>query len=226
MDHDDLRQLQRLGVDVWVSAEKADELIATGRAKPWNQTGPAEASRPRPPTSRRARSWPSKADSKTDSRGEVNRTLEKSRATHDRTHRERSRQETFEVALRVFLHGPAAVVVPMNEAASSTLISDIALAVSGFETHQLNELYYQFPVQGKTSRGSLSGTVADAQQAFKAWFQAKAAQCQFMVAIGESTIQTVQLLSEESFRMVTIETMPSSVAGKKELWERIKHSTT
>ena len=166
MGENDLRQLQRLGIDVWVSPRRARELIAAGHANPLHTGEGRQSVQSRSSRPGSARPWVRRHGTKA-SRTSPNEGLKirDRRASHDVTATtgkkslEDSDPKPFDVHLRVFLYGSVSMVIEHSTQYSDELVRDILRALSGFEDHHLNELHFKFPL---IDRSKNETTIANA----------------------------------------------------------------
>lgn len=230
MGENDLRQLQRLGIDVWVSPRRARELIAAGHANPLNHgegTRTVQSQTSRPGT---ARPWVRRDTTKasTTITGEDTKTRDqRSSHTVPATIRKKSPEESvpkpFSVHLRVFLYGSVAMMIEYSEKYFDVLVLDILRALSGFEDHQLNELHFKFPLIDLSQNEKTISTLAGAQEGFQAWFDQRSPDNEALLVIGTPVKDTVARLSRRTSHTIYIDALPQSRAGKQRLWNQIKN---
>ncbi|MCY4093769.1 MAG: hypothetical protein OXG05_01435 [Gammaproteobacteria bacterium] len=230
MLQNDLRQLQRLGIDVWVSPERARELITAGQAKsmldvletPSSQSATRRQSTTQARVQRRAVETtisPTVEGAKVPIR---ERNEEEARNTREEPVESKT-SKPFTVYLRVFLYGKAAMVADFSIPWPESLPKDILRALSGFEEHQINELHFKFPLVGLAKNESSIATLAGAQEGFQAWFDQRAPHCKSMIAIGTAVRDTTAQLKKQIPRTIYIDELPISHAGKQKLWNQIKN---
>ena len=230
MHQNDLRQLQRLGIDIWTSPETARELIVGGQAKPIFSFDEDQASRTSGSGQQTARAWtrrrpsePAEPPANRQAERQINRSVaEKHPVTRESTN-EQQVAIPFTVHLRVFLYGPAALVVEYSTRCPDLLMQDILRAINGFEEHQLNELHFKFPLIGLSERETTIATLAGAQEGFHAWFEQRAAPCESILVIGGSARDTSARLREKTSRTIFIDELPATRTGKQKLWNQIKN---
>ena len=229
MLQDDLRRLQRLGIDIWVSPEQARELIDSGQANPLLETDKsrsAHTSGTRPtPTRSRVLRRPRETTKQIKVKEEENRTRPRGEVARDqRGNLGKPKTEMrFEVHMRVYLYGSSAMIIEYSSQCSDAMAKDILRALSGFKEHQLNELHFKFPIVGLMKNESTVATIAGAQEGFQAWFEHRAQNCESMVVIGSAIRDTTARLSTKITRTIYIDELPLSRTGKQKLWNQIKN---
>lgn len=230
MLENDLRQLQRLGVDIWVSPEQAHELITSGKAKSLLDDDSAQSSETPSALPPRTRSW------------ERRKRADASRPATRPTSNVRTRPDNrkpisespaptvgnvsatpFDVQLKVYLYGSVGTVVERTEPCPDILIKDILRALSRFEDHQLNELHFKFPLVGPGKRETSLATLGGAQEGFQAWFEQRTPNCESLLLIGSPASDTAARLIEKIPRTISIDKVPVSRDGKQRLWNQIKN---
>lgn len=231
MRKNDLRQLQRLGIDIWVSRERAQELIARGQANSLLQVNDRVSSRATVFRSKSARNrgWDLPKDSPKEATERVTETRTRWRTTDPSTGTlrpqlvEKTPQQQFAAHLRVYLYGSAALTIEFSTSCSDPLVRDILKALSRFEEHHLNELHFKFPLIGRTKSNPTIATLAGAQEGFRAWFEQRAPHCESLLLIGATASDTAAGLTDIISRTIHIDTLPSARAGKQQLWNQIKN---
>ena len=229
MNEIDLRRLQSLGIDIWVSPQRARELIATGEANSLsapksNQS--RDTNRTRQP---RTKSWARRVPvdqtrTRTTKETEVRRVspADETAFTSQENSAEQHASTVFEVQLRVFLYGSVAIVTEYATKYTNPLISDILRALSGFEEHQINELHFKFPLTNPSNKAWGIATLAGAQEGFQAWFAQRVPKCQKLLIIGSPANDTTARLQDSIPGTISLPELPLSRAGKQQLWNQIK----
>lgn len=227
MLENDLRQLQRLGIDIWVSPKRARELIAAGRANLLLEVDATQSSTTPRERPSRSRSWDHRKQSETSKSATTEASDVRGRpdpsSGSPAAATETVTPKPFNVQLKVYLYGPVAVVVERSVPCPDVLISDILRALSGFKDHQLNELHFGFPLVGSRKNESSLATLAGAQEGFQAWFEQRSPNCESVLLIGSPASDTAARLNEKISRTISISEVPISRDGKQELWNLIKN---
>ena len=230
MHENDLRQLQRLGIDIWVSPQRARELIAAGQANSLVDVEGTQTSKTASSRRRTERNWGSRKSTESPSPSRKgnsdapSRRSEQKRVSDRREGvEEKATPERFDVQLRVYLYGSVAMLIEHSSPCPDLLIRDILVALSGFEDHQLNELHFKFPAVGLSKNESSIPTLAGAQEGFQAWFEQRAPQCESLLLIGSPASDTAARLKENIVRTISINELPLTRAGKQQLWNQIKN---
>lgn len=230
MLENDLRHLQRLGVDIWVSPQRARELIASGQANSFVEVEDAQSTKTTRSHRRAQRSWVQRKTTETTSTS-TSRDLDAPKRRAERRPVD-GRQENvaakptpkpFDVQLRVFLYGPVAMLIEYSQRCPDHFVKDILRALSGFEEHQLNELHFKFPLVGMSSNEAAMATLAGAQEGFQAWFEQRSPNCSSLLVVGDSAGDTATRLENKISRTISINELPLSRAGKQQLWNQIKN---
>ena len=230
MGENDLRQLQRLGIDIWVSPQRARELISAGQASSLIENKDTNTTQ-----SGSVRSSPSRAWGRRTANESVN--PKKDEDTNIRARRAKPRETTptrdhrvaktppkpFAVQLRIFLYGSVAMLIEYSSQCPNVLIRDILRALSGFEEHQLNEFHFRFPFVAPSKSKATIASLAGAQEGFQAWFEQRAPHCESLLVIGIPAKDTAARLNEKLSRTIYIDELPVSRAGKQQLWNQIKN---
>lgn len=231
MAENDLLQLQRLGIDIWVSPQRARELIAIGHASSLIENKATRSAQSSTVRSSSPRSWSRRVSEEStkakyhqdpETRGRRRTNSGGTEATQD--HRvEKTPPQPFAVQLRVFLYGSVAMLIEYSSDCPDLLIRDILRALSGFEEHQLNELHFRFPFVAPSKSKSTRATLAGAQEGFQAWLEQRAPHCESLLLIGMPAKDTATRLIEKISRTIYISELPLSRAGKQQLWNQIKN---
>ncbi|MCY4129150.1 MAG: hypothetical protein OXG15_07920 [Gammaproteobacteria bacterium] len=230
MHENDLRQLQRLGIDIWVSPQRARELIAAGQANSLVDVEGTQTSKTASSRRRTERNWGSRTSTESTSPSRKgnsdvpNRRSEQNRVSEWREGvEEKATLTRFDVKLRVYLYGSVAMLIEHSAPCPDLLIRDILVALSGFEDHQLNELHFKFPVVDLSKNESSIPTLAGAQEGFQAWFEQRAPHCESLLLIGSPASDTAARLKKKIVRTISINELPLTRAGKQQLWNQIKN---
>lgn len=226
MSEGDLRQLQKLGIDVWLPPEQAQLLFDTGKARPLvgntlQQAAPVVTHQVREPVQPPASAPSSRRPPLPQRRPSQASSPEAREPAEAKQHAPQPPQAAFEVSLSVFIYGVAAVVIEKSLPRIDSLVTDIALAINEFEPHNLNELYFDFPIRLSSSQNAVKGTVEGAQQGFKAWFSKAADRVETIVSIGAKANQTAAAVAVEQDHLIALDEVPVSADAKRELWARI-----
>ncbi len=230
MSENRLQQLQRLGIDLWVTPQRARDLIAAGEAKSLSTSKSNEsldANRAHQP---RTKSWTRRVALDQTTTRTTRETGFRSVPPGDDTTStsqeesvEQPASKPFEVQLRVFLYGSVAIVIEYGTKYTNPLISDILRALNGFEEHQINELHFKFPLTNLPNNVSTIATLAGAQEGFQAWFVQRAPQCEKLLIIGSPANDTTARLHDSIPDTISRHELPVSRADKQQLWNQIKH---
>ena len=230
MLQNDLRQLQRLGIDVWVSPERARDLIAAGQAKSLlevdeNQSSRSGSRRQSNVHARVRRIAAETTKPRIDRGAKVRDQGRYEEAGSDVKEEsvESTKTQPFTVHLRVFLYGKVAMVAEFAIPWPSLLPQDILRALSGFEEHQINELHFKYPLVGLAKSETTIATLAGAQEGFQAWFEQRTSQFERMIVIGPSVRDTTAQLIKKIPHTIYLDELPISRAGKRKLWNQIKN---
>ena len=230
MSENDLRQLQRLGIDIWVSPQRASELIAAGEASSLLKPEGSKFSRSETVRSSSARSWTRHASSepaklKTDEVAEVrdDRASPKESESKRAPELPKTPAKPFTVQIRVFLYGSVAMMIEYSSQCPNQLIRDILRALSGFEEHQVNELHFKFPLINRSKSESTIATLEGAQEGFRAWIEQRAPHCESVLVVGMPAKETAARLNERISHTIYIDELPLSRSGKQQLWNQIKN---
>ena len=228
MGENDLRHFQRLGIDIWVSPQQASALIAKGAARSRVRDSNDQKVSQAATAPVQKRTWSTKKRSqrpKTTSRETVearNHNLATQRTvTRPRENEAKQLPQSFEVSLRVFMYGDVSLIVDTDARCPNSLVSDVLIALSGFELHHLNELHFEFPVRGKNQRSAVPGTLTGAQEALRTWLE-RVSCCVAFLAIGERATKATAKLPAAKYRFCAMDHVPLSLADKQELWNQIK----
>ena len=226
---DDLLQLQRLGIDIWVSRPQAQALIESGEAQPMVELGNARPVQARSGSPSNRRAWSNKKPNPQPN--DADRSQSDERSSQKSLHpsgKQPARSDAqadsrpFEAHLKVFLWGPVALIRDFSIKCPDELTRDVVRALSGFADHQFNELHFHYPVRGNASATQAHSTLAGAQEGFQAWFQSHAQQCNTMLVVGEHCQQAASRFLGTITRKIVIDEMPQSRDGKQQLWTLIK----
>ena len=230
MSENDLRQLQSLGIDIWVSPQRARELITAGHASSLLRNKGSESSQSSTVHSTSRRTWTRHAPSES-------RRRRTSDVTEVRERRSRPREKEatpkdpvvkappkpFAVQLRVFLYGSVAMMIEYSSQCPNQLIRDMLRSLSGFEEHHVNEFHFKFPLISRSKSESTIATLAGAQEGFRGWFEQHAPKCESVLVVGKPAHDTAAGLTEKISRTIHIDELPLSRAGKQQLWNQIKN---
>lgn len=230
MTESDLRRLQRLGIDVWVTPQRARELIAAGQADSLLEVVETQTSKSASSRRRAERSWvPRTSPDMTSTSNNTNSDFRDSRSEQRPVSRPREATvetvtpQRFEVELRVYLYGSVAMLIERSSLSPDLLVRDILRALSGFEDHHLNELHFKFPLVGSSKHESSIATLEGAQEGFQAWFEQRAPHCESLLLIGSPANETAARLNKKISRTISINELPLARAGKQQLWNQIKN---
>lgn len=230
MRQSDLSQLQRLGIDIWVSPERARELIAAGLANPLvnvdaNRASQTISSRQMTPRTRIRRESVERTKPSTIQSTTIQNTRRDGKAI-TATRKDTvgsSTAKPFTVHLRVFLYGSVAMIVEYSTQYPEHLPRDVLRALSGFDEHQLNEFHFKYPLVGLLKNETTIASLAGAQEGFHAWFEQRVPHCESIIAIGTRVRDTSDRLSKKISHTVHIDEFPVSRDGKQKLWDQIKN---
>lgn len=231
MVENDLLQLQRLGIDIWVSPQRARELIAIGHACSLIENEATKSAQSSTVRSSSPRSWGRRvSDESTEAKyHEQAQTRDRRRAKPRETAATQDHgvgktpPKPFAVQLRIFLYGSVAMLIEYSSQCPDLLTRDILRALSGFEEHHLNEFHFSFPFVAPSKSKSTKATLAGAQEGFQAWLEQRAPRCESMLVIGMPAKDTAARLIEKISRTIYIDELPLSRAGKQQLWNQIKN---
>ena len=230
MFENDLRQLQRLGIDIWVTPQRARELIAARQAISMVEIKEIQSAKTTSTRRKTERSWGARTSNETTSASTDNisnvrdRRSEQTPVSKPReTVAETTTPPQYDVHLRVYLYGSVAMLIEHSSQTSDLLIRDILRALSGFEDHQLNELHFKFPLVGLSKNESSISTLTGAQEGFQAWFEQRAPHCESLLLIGSPAHETAARLLKKISRTISIDELPLARAGKQQLWNQIKN---
>lgn len=234
-----LRQLQRLGIDIWLTSNQAEALIAAGEGQSLVAGSPQPASQ----ETLRNRSW----DTKRESRGDVRRSSRQEAPkpqtdqAHDRMREQKARvrvventeASSFRVDLFVYLFDTAALVLDKSTQISERLLHDLLFALNDFQIHPkyaekelkfVNRFEFQYPVAGVSLTGTTS--VEGAQEGFHAWFSKSTQKCNVLLTIGVDSATTVEKVSNVRRLRIDQADLLKNTDTKLKLWDEIQRVST
>ncbi|MYD43662.1 MAG: hypothetical protein F4W90_07190 [Gammaproteobacteria bacterium] len=222
-----LWQLQKLGIDLWVSEQHAQHLIQAGKAH--SLAGTAEIPSSRTQTTdvprRRIREFPKVRQTNTTTDSTASSQPKTNQVPPRPAPREVPKEPTFKVALRVFVFGRAAVAIETGNHCPDQLLKDVVLTLNGFDAdHVFNEFHFSYPVTSSARRSPMGATLAGAQQGFLAWLRSATDRCETLLAIGDRAASATKMLENEGGRLLVIDNVPYTPEAKKALWDQIKTS--
>ena len=229
-----LQQLQRLGIDIWVTPNQAEELIQAGEAQSLFESNTYSATARSLPDrwgSKRERKSQSQLDSRTETRPPSS-----SRTQHEVARQrsnirvvEKTKGQSFHADFFVYLFSNVAIVLEKSSRVPEKMLNDLLFSLSDFQIHPkyskkdlifVNQLEFQYPVGGVSL--SNNATVAGAQDGFRVWFSKSARKCTTLVTIGATPEKTVAKVDNVKCLHIEQAEVLGNADAKLKLWEEIQ----
>ena len=220
-----LRHLQELGIDVWVTRERAEELHAKGVARPI-QIVRSDVS----PSARKQRSERrsttrrelSPGRSRPDFQENTSRSPESISKQADRP--KLQIKESFSVELKFYMRGSVGMLMDESMSYSDKFIEDILRAFYPLNEHTFNELKFEFPHAPKSNQPrKTEGDLAGAQQVIVAWVAKRFEEAATLCVVGEKARAVCAKLGESN-RIIELNDLPTDIEAKKDLWHKIQQN--
>ena len=225
-----LKQLQALGIDVWVSHQAASEFIEQGVATPLHQTRGKRPARARfnpsrinqyqrltPPTPKQ----PSVRSEKTQNQNTASTTVQPEKS------KEEPQAKPYTIKLYVFKRGSAGFLVSKTNSFDARLIEDILIAFAPNEDAHINRLEWEYPPGGvgKQPAWQLESLKLDsAQTGLTGWLNDQFRdRSGYLCILGEDVKEICSVLPD-SYVRIELSGLPTDAESKKALWNKIQQN--
>lgn len=242
MNEQALQQLQRLGIDIWVTPERAAELIQAGEAHSLHDVASPNTSQNerlgRVSESRQGvstrpnRNWSSRQANVSSNTNTTSGSADSSQQVSIKVV-DNPEPQAFKVSLNVFCFDTAVVVLERDLSVPERLVHDILFALSRFKVHPkhskqgyvfVNRLEFHYPAG--SVRVLPDTSVESAQEAFRAWFSNATTKCELVLAIGEAASRTVAKAEDVEHLIVEPQELADSPDAKLRIWQEIQKVQT
>lgn len=234
MNKKTLLQLQKLGVDVWVTKDHASRLVAEGVASTHGFSNESSVSQERSSflSSRNRNAQYREATTTRDTPPQAT-PMSQAHATDDTPVYlskgvAEPNTEPFAINLILVAHGSSLLVYDASELMEERFRDDILLTLSDFKEHNVNRYAFKFPFSNSLRNNPSEITLGAAQETFYAMFKGRSVNFAkgTVLVIGKDPTAVAEPFKSNAQRFVAIDKVPHASADKKALWDLLTSTTT